>query len=113
MNDPLDDQRDGGPAFPIFTPDIPVSGSPGISVRDYFAAKAMQAMISNSFVAEKLFEAKLQMTPEGQAAFDTNIMPKTAYRHADAMLKERAALRPDAAGTPQIIPAGDRQATNL
>lgn len=50
-----DDQRDdGGPAFPVLPPcdmeGASAAGYPypsaGISVRDYFAAKAMQALVS-------------------------------------------------------------------
>lgn len=70
--------NDGGPAFP--QPPCPDCGTrhasehvPGISVRDYFAAKAMPALI-----------AKLGH-PEASA--------ERAYAHADAMLKAREAQR--------------------
>ena len=56
----------GGPAFPIrATEDIVYTG---LSIRDYFAAKAMQALVNNNY-------------------FDGAAM--NAYRMADAMLKER------------------------
>lgn len=69
-------KTDGGPAFPL-----PVnneqcrarveSGYGGISIRDYFAAKAMQGICS----------ANPKATYEEISAF--------AYRMADAMLKAR------------------------
>jgi hypothetical protein len=36
--------KDGGPAFPLAEPGNCVSASEGMSLRDYFAAKAMPAM---------------------------------------------------------------------
>lgn len=65
---------DGGPAFPH---DAAVDGhpcpGPGMSLRDYFAAKAMQSMASRN-----------NQNPN-------TIMPDAinAYRWADAMLKVR------------------------
>ena len=65
----------GGPAFPK-TPFIEI-GTPqnGMTLRDYFAAKAMQGM-----AARDIFDAG-QATPEQRA--------KLAYADADAMLKAR------------------------
>ena len=61
-------KSDGGPAFPNA-----IDNSGGISVRDYFAAKAMQGMLSiisqNTGTIEKC--------------------ASWAYEYADAMLKER------------------------
>jgi hypothetical protein len=34
-------EHDGGPAFPNITPDMPVDGSPGMTLRDYFAGQAL------------------------------------------------------------------------
>ena len=69
----------GGPAFPAFevrthdTGDLVANASQGITVRDYFAAKAMQAVIARGD--------------------DTNRpgMAEWSYAMADAMLKARAA----------------------
>ena len=68
----------GGPAFPVH-PDmaaqlgcVPSSSDAGMSLRDYFAAKAMQAMVSVPDV---------DMSHESYADW--------AYRQADAMLKAR------------------------
>lgn len=51
--------------------------SPGMSLRDYFAAKCMQGVLANN-----------QCTPMGMS-FDPNSLSKIAYGMADAMLKAR------------------------
>ena len=75
--------KDGGPAFPGPTDMIwenkvtgqagKISGvaQPGMSLRDYFAAKALTGLLANS--------GALSLTPGEHA--------RTAYRIADAMLK--------------------------
>lgn len=67
--------NDGGSAFPI--PDQRhaggLDGSYGMSLRDYFAAKALQGMIAGNSATGPTFE--------DDAA--------TAYQWADAMLAER------------------------
>jgi hypothetical protein len=71
----------GGPAFPQCSYNLKggydITG--GLSLRDYFAAKAMQGMLS-AFpnVANK---DKRKFAEE---------MPATAYEYADAMLAERS-----------------------
>ena len=68
---------DGGPAFPHWD-DHSCQLFTGMSLRDYFAAAAMQAFVS------------------GWTAGTTNLVAqsdsiaKTAYDMADAMLRERA-----------------------
>lgn len=70
-------RNDGGPAFPFGqiseTTGQPVNGfyDPGMSLRDFFAAKAMQASLSRG-------------TP-----VNIETMAKSAYTYADAMLKAR------------------------
>ncbi|EML0040772.1 hypothetical protein ACVXRV_003786 [Enterobacter roggenkampii] len=72
-------KKNGGPAFPqsgVCTPEINSwdsedFGGRGLTVRDYFAAKAMQAMIS---------------AHEPQGA-----IPSWAYEMADEMLRVREA----------------------
>ena len=59
----------GGPAFPIKGP-VMSSDKQGMTLRDYFAAKAMQGLIANGAVS-----------PVDAA--------KAAYIVADAMLKAR------------------------
>ncbi len=70
----------GGPAFPskVQMPDksVFVSGF-GMTLRDYFAAKAMQAWLSGW--------ANDEPTP-----LRAKDMAETAYKCADAMLAERA-----------------------
>jgi hypothetical protein len=60
----------GGPAFPSTHPH---GQDEGMTLRDYFAAKAMQALITVQF-----------QTKQAQSA-------ETAYEWADAMLKAREA----------------------
>jgi hypothetical protein len=70
----------GGPAFPIQERIIPregfmeVDGMSGITVRDYFAAKAMAALIASAFY-------------DSRQVFDA---AKEAYFLADAMLDVRS-----------------------
>ena len=71
----------GGPAFP--TTDFlhagqVVPGSEGMTLRDYFAAKAMQAVITCAFDAGAATEAEDALT-----------LAEIAYVMADAMLAER------------------------
>ena len=62
--------KDGGPAFPV--PNLEDDPSfNGMTLRDYFAAKAMQALIAST---------------EG---FTSDQYAKAAYEMADAMLKAR------------------------
>jgi hypothetical protein len=64
------DRDDGGPAFPTNLSDD------GMSLLDYFAAKAMQAMLNNDIRRE-------EMATVANVARD-------AYRMAEAMLAERS-----------------------
>ena len=87
--------EDGGQAFPSYEviahdqdgEDI-FGTFPGMTLRDYFAAKAMQSLIAGSF------------TDIGQDGIDANrhpfqnvedLMAETSYKYADAMLKARQA----------------------
>ena len=65
----------GGPAFP--TTVYSNESYQGMTLRDYFAAKAMQGMIANSNLIVK-----------GMFSEDNF---EVAYKAADAMLKARAA----------------------
>jgi hypothetical protein len=70
----------GGPAFPVLhTIDgnwvrDPVKALSGMDLRDYFAAKAMQAAATNS---------------DGANGFTFEQRAQWAYQQADAMLAER------------------------
>jgi hypothetical protein len=57
----------GGPAFPIKGP-VMTSDEQGMTLRDYFATKAMQVLVNENY-------------------FD--VTAKLAYKMADAMLEER------------------------
>jgi len=70
-------QDNGGPAFPQ---DDDATGSEGMSLRDYFAAKAMQGILAHPECDYTPMTASAQK----QAAAD-------AYGLADAMLKARQA----------------------
>lgn len=67
----MSEQTDGGPAFPI------LQECEGMSLRDYFAARAMQALIS---------------TPDYlRGNWSNGNVAQDSYALADAMLTERAA----------------------
>ena len=66
----------GGPAFPAPAGVAHITDQ-GMTLRDYFAAKAMQALIASP-----------RGTPDGRDATD-QYYAKNAYIMADAMLKAR------------------------
>ena len=71
----------GGPAFPDGSP------SSGMSLRDYFAAAALQGIYANSNDAFLLTAAK---EAESHSESDSAITyARYAYEAADAMLSER------------------------
>ena len=61
----------GGPAFPAHHFDL-AEGEHGMTLRDYFAAKAMQGMLSGKLINTK-----------------TAVIAQDCYAMADAMLKAR------------------------
>ena len=68
----------GGPAFPFSPSDVStIKPQLGMTLRDYFAAKAMQALIASP-----------RGTPDGRDATD-HYYAKFSYIMADAMLKAR------------------------
>ena len=73
----MSEQDNGGPAFPM--PDRAERG--GMSLRDYFAAKAMQSVLDGSW-------PDLQLSPQGGLSPVEN-SAVFAYQIADAMLKAR------------------------
>lgn len=79
-------KNNGGAAFPqpIHHPDLEVYASAGMSLRDYFAAKAMQALIANvgPHSVSGVGGSAMYGSPE--------IHARSAYIYADAMLAERA-----------------------
>jgi len=78
--------NDGGPAFPVWElngKDIPEMTGFGMTLRDYFAAKAMQSMLldTKQFAGCGLEEAPLAAVPD--------IIAGWSYLTADAMLRAR------------------------
>lgn len=77
--------NNGGPAFPINYQFERNDGSTeiqrweGISLRDYFAAKAMQGLLASPFYSKKFIE--------GNGWRDVS---ECAYKTADAMIAERS-----------------------
>ena len=67
----MSEKNDGGPAFPIGS--TPEEWGNGMTLRDYFAAKAMQGMVSAEFAGN----------------VTTDYWAEEAYKVADAMLKAR------------------------
>lgn len=90
--------KDGGPAFPLRADRNDAGGicdprEPGMSMRDYFAAKAMHAELTTCGVPGEACEALVE------AARRDGIDPvrkiaRNAYEIADAMLAEREKERP-------------------
>lgn len=78
-------KEDGGPAFPAPAAAVARFGDAnadaflGMSLRDYFAAKALQGLASNPSFLDSTDSRAVQYTAEG------------AYQLADAMLSARAA----------------------
>jgi hypothetical protein len=93
-----DTKNTGGPAFPTSpdnfgSTDASVHG--GMTLRDYFAAKAMQAMLHDQRSIRRTwryFRFILGGKPHGillRHEYDYNNTAKAAYAMADAMLKAR------------------------
>lgn len=68
-------QESGGGAFPFFDERVMNTAEFGMTLRDYFAAKAMASMLDKHNAAAQL---------------DPSLTACCAYRYADAMLRERA-----------------------
>lgn len=75
----MSDKNTGGPAFPCDWDYIDSNreAANGMTLRDYFAAKAIQAMLANT-------DFSIQYAKTGELA-----MAHNAYELADAMLKAR------------------------
>ena len=87
----MSNRTDGGPAFPQISFDEAGLASKamqgGVSVRDYFAAAALQGLLSFSS-----YDAIAWPDEDNQCRIDVRI----AYRYADAMLAERQKEAPNA-----------------
>lgn len=90
MHDALSKKpNDGGPVFPAMPGDMaqgPCCYWGGMSLRDYFAAKAMQSLMEESHWLVWGWQGELRKGWETALADLTT----TAYAIADAMLAERA-----------------------
>jgi len=103
-----DETNDGGPAFPVHKyvnadGETFTSEPTGMTIRDYFAAKAMQAMVGNFRVVNHrnpLIDGDVTtMEPNREMILDYNIktgeyegaseISSDAYAIADAMLAAR------------------------
>jgi hypothetical protein len=67
----------GGPAFPTGTGVTPYN--PGMTLRDYFAAKAMQSLFAGAIADAFTLDQDI----------NCDMAARIAYTMADAMLKER------------------------
>ena len=75
----MSDKNTGGPAFPC--PTISIGQHQGMTLRDYFAAKAMQGLMGRSWA-------------DTSGKFPENlhgVWATAAYQMADAMMKAREA----------------------
>jgi hypothetical protein len=73
--------NDGGdPAFPLYCGPEDRANASGMSLRDYFAAQAMQAMVTKSNGQDSIGGKK-----------GVPLIAQYAYEFADAMLKAREA----------------------
>ena len=73
-------EKQGERAFPFVTPEF---FAPGMTLRDYFAAKAMQAMLASP---------ELMVVVTASEALGENARERIttlSYKYADAMLKAR------------------------
>jgi hypothetical protein len=81
---------DGGAAFPksdCIEPDMePIRYSDGMTLRDYFAAAALQAIVSN-------FQPQ-EVADIASGAIRLDGTPKAAYTIADAMIAARKEAQP-------------------
>jgi hypothetical protein len=92
----MNERKDGGPAFPgnphhiDNVPDPKTGGTvatiyasqQGMTLRDYFAAKAMQGMLANTDDSDARLHEQGRLFP---------ILARNAYEIADSMLKARSA----------------------
>ena len=80
----------GGPAFPTGEEHGFNSGMPGMTLRDYFAAKAMQGMLAVPDDQRYGDRADKTLSIEQWQQWCVTGAVEHAYRVADAMLRARA-----------------------
>ncbi len=87
-----DKKPDGGCAFPIaeeMESGRSVASSYGMSLRDYFAAAALQGMLSAHAIFIKTGDKPKGMEPPPMRKMTDIEISSSAYQYADAMLKAR------------------------
>lgn len=77
---------------PAFQHDHAANWNDGMSLRDYFAAKAMQAMIAHHGIYDEA-QPFAAMTSATAQDYHADSVSKTAYTYADAMLAARQTAR--------------------
>ena len=86
----MTNQQNGGPAFPTLEAHVGFNlGKPGMTLRDYFAAKAMQGIVS-SIDGEGSYQ-RLRGHAADVGLSVSEWIARDAYKQADAMLKARGA----------------------
>ena len=89
----MNDKNTGGPAFAVA--ELANIKWEGMTLRDYFAAKAMQGLMAMNKAEEFVDENGDEMTYEegsvGTLFVHTDFLAKEAYMIADMMLKAREA----------------------
>jgi len=83
----MSEQHDGGPAFPVKQPLS--SDALGMTLRDYFAAKAMLALLTHhgGYTGDEAHQSSIPCLRED--VLDVDSLAQYAYLQADAMLAER------------------------
>ena len=82
----MSNTKTGGPAFPGLHPSAECRyQDEGMTLRDYFAAKAMQGLISDSNAVDEGSGDKLSIPDHAE------LIAAASYAMADAMLKAREA----------------------
>lgn len=82
--------NDGGPAFPVPYEFM----GPGMSLRDYFAAKVCGAMFTVTSADHGLPNLSYRDQPDGPTVVEK--IATISYEVADAMLRARSKGEPDA-----------------
>jgi hypothetical protein len=77
-------KKTGGPAFPRVGDNCQSINETGMTLRDYFAAKAMHALYTSTY--DYIFTGRSR-TPEHAKLMDE--LAEDAYQVADSMLKAR------------------------
>ena len=80
--------KDGGSAFPLSGP-LTTSDNLGMTLRDYFAAKAMLALLTHhgGYTGDEAHQSSIPCLRED--VLDVDSLAQYAYSQADAMLAAR------------------------